>query len=151
MRPFEMRAANACLRAMDEGCLSERHIRDVLKCRTVEVDKFEKFLNDGDSMVRLGAARILCMKDGDISKVIGAMLNEEDKSVLIDMIMLVGDSGRASSEMAAMLLNDDNMVRDEAIEALRRTGRADDLLPLIFEKDDALVERVKRYMYEQEK
>ena len=150
MRAFDLRAVNACLNAMESGVICERHMRDVLKCRDVDASKFEKFLSYEDRMIRMGAFRIVA-RHGDILKLVEAALKEEDRATLVDMMILIGDTGKGLYEIGSMLSNDDEMVRDEAIELLRRTGQADSLLPLIFDKDDILVERIKRYMNEKER
>lgn len=147
MRAFDLRASRACLDAMESGRLSERHIRDVLKSREADISGFNKFLLSDDRMVRLGAARVIA-KHGDVKLLVEAALKEEDKSVLLDMMILMGDTGDGYPELSSMLASEDKLLRDEAVELLRRTGQADSLLPLIFEKDDVLVERVKRYMNE---
>jgi len=149
LKAFDLRAADACWDAMYSGSLCERHIRDVLKCREVHTLRFEQFLDSDDRMVRIGAARIIAAH-GDVSVIVKALPHEEDRSVLLDMLMLIGDTGTGFDDLGVMLSSDDDVIRDEAIEVLRRTGKADALLPLIFERDDILVERIKRYMNEQE-
>jgi len=147
LRAFDLRATNNCLSAMESGRMCERHVRDVLKSREVDTSGFEKFLASEERMVRLGAARIIAAH-GDVRVLVDAVLKEEDRSVLLDLIVLMGDTGKGLPELGSMLSSTDELVRDEAVELLRRTGSADELLPLIFAKNDALVERVKRYMNE---
>ena len=148
MRAFDKRAVDACERAMRNGTLCQRHVRDVLKAKLPDVSPMEKFLDAEDAFVRLSAARVVGLK-GDVSKVISVILKEEDREVLIDMMSIVAERGEGFGELGKMLIGTEEVVRDEAIETLRRTGQSGELLPLIFDKDDVLVERVKRYMNEQ--
>jgi len=46
------------------------------------------------------------------------------------------------------LESDDTIVRDAAIDMFRRTGKTDALFPLIFNTDDNVVKRIKRYINE---
>ena len=149
MRAFDKRAVSACESAMRNGTLCQRHVRDVLKAREPDVESIECFLDNEDPMIRIGAARVVGMR-GDVSRVISAILKEEDREVLIDMMSVVAERGKGFGELGEMLIGRGDVVRDEVIEVLRRTGKAGALLPLIFDKDDSLVERVKRYMNEQE-
>ena len=45
----------------------------------------------------------------------------------------------------------DLIIRDSCIEMFRRLKMADCLFPLIFDKDDTLVQRIKRYLENEER
>lgn len=56
---FADRAVAACDRAMLTGELSDRHVRDVLKCDGADVRCLYSHLLSDNSMVRMGAAKII--------------------------------------------------------------------------------------------
>jgi len=47
-----------------------------------------------------------------------------------------------------LLQSENPVIREEAITMFRRSGRADCLFGLLFDDDDGLVSRVKRYIEE---
>jgi len=61
----------------------------------------------------------------------------------------MGERGECSNALERMVNSDDPLVKEEAISMLKRVGKADSLLPLLFDSNDALVNRVKRYINEQ--
>ena len=147
---FAERAVIACDRAMSDGTLSERHVRDVLRCKNVNVQFLAKHFGSGDSMTRRAVARIIG-KLGDVTPLLDAALREKDSVVLREMLHVFGERGEGAMALGRMISSEDGLVREEAISMLRRSGNADSLLPLLFDKDDALVKRVKRYIYEQKR
>jgi len=149
---FPDRAVNACVDAMRRGKLSPRHISDVLKYKGVDVTPIEEFLNDSDPMIRTAAVQIIG-KLGNKDKIIDLLKTEENKRVMMVAIgMLTGKTDLKRMEEVVNLLNAENpIVRNEAIEMFRKSGRADCLTALLFDDDDSLVNRVKRYLEDEDK
>ena len=144
---LSQRAVVACERAMKQGVASERLVRDILKKEgQIDVSCIEPFLSHSDPMVRRMAARVVGAK-GDACVLIEAILIEKDDEVLPDMLgALVAGEG---IEALAELLNRGNpFVKESVVRMFRRTKRSDCLFPLLFDKDDSVVKRIKRYLYE---
>jgi HEAT repeat protein len=133
---------------MKQGMASERLVRDVLKNKKGQIDAscIEPFLNHAGPMVRRMAARVVGAK-GDACVLIEAILREKDDEVLPDMLgALVAGEG---IEALAELLNRGNpFVKEAVVRMFRRTKRSDCLFPLLFDKDDSVVNRIKRYLHE---
>ena len=148
---FADRAMEACMRAMESGTVSDRHVRDVLKCRCVNVQLLSRYLLSDYSLVRRMAARIIGAKGGHIGCVLDAALKEEEKDVLIEMLNAVGKRGEGLEALERLLNHKDSLIKEEAISMFRRAGRAKLLFPLLFDEDDLVVKRIKRYINEQER
>jgi len=148
---FANRALDACVRAMEEGSVSDRHMRDVLRCRQVNVQPIALYLRSRHPIVRKMAAQILGERGSDIGCVIDAALKEEEKDVLVAMLSVIGKRGGGLEALDRLLGNRDGLIREEVISMFRRAGRAELLFPLLFDEDDAVVKRIKQYMYEQER
>lgn len=142
---FAERAVVACERAMLKGIADEGLVHDVLKRKCVDVQKLEPFLASPDAMIRRKAAEIICKK-GRAELVLEAALKEEDKVVLFDMLRCLGKEVQGIEILDKLLRDGDSMVREEAISMFRRVGKVDVLFPLIFDSDNSLVERIKRYL-----
>lgn len=147
---FADRAVAACDRAMLTGELSDRHVRDVLKCDGADVRCLYSHLLSDNSMVRMGAAKIIG-KLGEVTLLLDAAMQEKDPVVLREMLHVLGQRGEGVVSLEQMVNSEDALVREEAISMLRRSGSADSLLPLLFDRDDALVNRIKRYIHEQKR
>jgi len=147
---FAERALDACMRAMENGTISERHVGDVLKCKNINVQPLAPQLKSEHSIVRRMAARIIGAKGGDITCVLDAAIKEEEKDVLVEMLSAVGKRGEGLDALERLLNHDDCLIREEAISMFRRAGQAELLFPLLFDEDDLVVKRIKRYINEQE-
>jgi len=148
---FSDRAVEACVKAMDAGMVTARHVRDVLKYKIVDVTPIARFLESEDAMVRKMAATIVGERRGPSQPLLDAVLKEEDKSVLVEMLTQLGKHGDAVEVLTNIINSEDETVRDVAIDMFRRAGRADCLFPMLFDRDDKVVERIKRYINEQER
>jgi HEAT repeat protein len=148
---FSDRAVAACAKAMDAGTVTARHVRDVLRSKVVDVTPVVRFLESEDSMVRKMAATIVGEKKGPSKPLLDAVLKEEEKSVLVEMLTQLGKHGDAVEALTNIINSDDETVRDVAIDMFRRAGRADCLFPMLFDRDDKVVQRIKRYIHEQER
>jgi HEAT repeat protein len=133
---------------MKQGVASERLVRDILKDKESQIDVscIEPFLGHADPMIRRMAARVVGAK-GDTCVLIRVILKEKDDDVLTDMLdaLVAGDG----TETLAELLNSGNpFVKEAVVRMFRRTKKNDCLFPLLFDKDDSVVNRIKRYLYE---
>lgn len=145
---FQERAVEVCRRDLESGVVVETHIRDVLKCKRIDVTSLEEFLNsEFPSSVRWAAARILSVK-GRIKEVVKAALLSEDRESLMNFLSILGKQEDGLEELAGLLTSDDLMVRDAAVDMFRRAGNVDLLFPLVFDQDDNVVKRIKRYIDE---
>jgi len=147
---FSDRAIDACKKAMMSGSISERHVRDVLKSKGVDGSSFVEYLRSDESMVRLLAARIIAEK-GPVEELVKAAMQEKDRSVLLHMLQLLGKRGGAVEALEGLLASEDTVIRDAAAEMFRSAGKPDSLFPLIFNEDETVAERIKRWMLEQRK
>ena len=148
---FAERAIDSCVQAMESGTISERHVRDVLRCKRVNVQVLSRYLKSDYSMVRRMAARIIGGKGGHIGCVLDAAMKEKEKDVLIEMLSAVSKRGEGLEALERLLSHEDFVIREEAISMFRRAGRAELLFPLLFDEDDFVVQRIKRYINEQER
>jgi len=151
LNKFPDRAVTACVEAMQSGRIAPRYVRDVLKYKGVDVTSIEPFLNDSTPVIRIAAIQIVA-KLGNKDKIIDLLKTEEDKTVLATAIRcLTGktDSKRIE-EITNLLNNESSVIRNQVIEMYRQSGRADCLVGLLFDNDDDLVNRIKRYLEESE-
>lgn len=151
---FAERAVAACDKAMSNGTLKERHVRDILKSRNPDVTPLVRHLASENSFVRRAVVRIVggVGNDASIKQCVQGAKQEEDPEVLRALLQSIGKrGGEAVRVLERMVNSEDPFVREEAISMLKRTGQAESLLPLLFDKDDSLVKRVKRYIHEQKR
>jgi HEAT repeat protein len=126
----------------------ETHVRDILRCRNVDVSALEEFLGEEHPHeVRWAAARILAVK-GRIKEVVKAALLSEEREDILNFISILGKQNAGLEELESLLSSEDTMVRDAAVDMFRRAGNSDVLFPLIFDRDDVVVQRIKRYINE---
>ena len=133
--------------AMESGRVSDRHVRDVLKSRSVDGSVFVGMLSDKEAMVRRFAARIVAEK-GPVGELVKAAMKEEDRSLLLDMLQMLGRKGAGVEALESMLRSEDGVLRDAAVDMFRRAGKPEFLFPLVFSEDDAVSARIKRYLDE---
>jgi hypothetical protein len=148
---FAERAVNACVKAMSVGRGDERLIQDILKCKIVNVTPLEVFFGSPSRDIRLKVARIVGEK-GNMQVLLDAALKEEDSLILMEMLKILGKRKAEGLEAFGKLLqSDDGMVREVVIQMFRRANKTDQLFPLLFDSDDNVVNRIKRYFDEQER
>jgi len=147
---FADRAIEACRRDWFDHRVDENHVRDVLKSRISEaLWAFEYTEDYYPSEVRVAAARVLVEKDeGGIGQVSNMALREKERETLIEFLRILGKKGAGLDTLEGMVSSEDTMIRDAAVEMFRRTGKVDAIFPLIFDKDDIVVKRIKRYIDE---
>lgn len=144
---FMERAIDACRKSFEAGVVSERDVRDVLAYRVGDISSLQKFLYSDDEMVRRAAARIFS-GTGQADLLIDVALLEKDNGLLIDLLQMIGKNKEGIERLECILGSEDTIVRDEAIEMFRRAGKTTSLLPFIFENDEAMTRRIKRYFNE---
>jgi len=144
---FPKRAVRACVEAMSDGRLRSSLVNDVLKYSNVDVTPIEQFLSSRDEIIRLNAVRIIGQR-GDVSKLVDMALVEQNVTVVSEILRYVSRSPEKVDRLVELLVAQDSVVREQAIQMFRRAGRSDCMLPLLFDGDDSLVSRVKRYMEE---
>ena len=145
---FPNRAIEACRRDWSAGKVDEGHIRDLLKCRNIDVHGLEEFLDKSySSEVRWAVARVLIEKGYTGDVVSAAMMSPEREDVLA-LLSLLGRNKLGLEALEGLLLSEDTMIRDAAIEMFRRAGKVDVIFPLIFDRDDGVAKRIKRYINE---
>ena len=145
------RAIDDCLRAIESGSLSNRHIDRVLRVDSISSDKmaeFERNLFHKDGLIRGRLAEIVA-KYGDGQKVIQKMMCE---SVEVFAMMAKGVSNAKFRNVDALvdfMHSEDLIIRDEVIRVFDKVGRGDLLMPLLFDDDERIVNRVRRILYGQ--
>jgi hypothetical protein len=145
---FPERAVETCRRDWLLEKVDESHIRDVMKSKKVDVSTLEEFMGrDRPVSVRLAAARVIADK-GDISLVVKMALEEQDRDSIFELLRLLGKSGNGLDALEGLVSSEDTMVRDAAVDMFRRAGKVDSLFVLIFNEDDKVVQRIKRYINE---
>ncbi len=145
---FANRAVEVCLRDWSVGRVDEGHIRDVLKCRNVDVNGMEEFLNEKHPPeIRWAAARVL-MDKGQAKEVVAAAMLSQDRESILALLSLMGRNKQGIEVLEGLVSSEDTMIRDAAVEMFRKAGKVDAIFPLIFDRDDIVVKRIKRYIDE---
>lgn len=145
---FANRAVEACVRDWSSGRVDEGNIRNLLKCRDVNVSGMEEFLRESyPSEVRWAAARVL-MEKGQTKEVVAAAMISQDRESILALLSLLGKNKIGIDALDGLISSEDTMIRDAAVEMFRRAGKVDVIFPLIFDRDDNVVKRIKRYINE---
>lgn len=145
---FASRALEICRRDWSAGRTDESHVRDLLKCRSVNIEGLEEFLHETyPSEVRWAAARVL-MEKGQTKDVVAAAMLSQDRESILALLSLMAKHKMGLDALENLVSSEDTMIRDAAVEMFRRAGKVDVIFPLIFDKDDAVVQRIKRYINE---
>ena len=145
---FANRAVEVCRRDWSSGKVDESHVRDVLKCRNVDVQGMYEFLHETyPSEVRWAAARVL-MEKGQTKEVVAAAMLSQDRESILALLSLLGKHKVGLEALERLISSEDTMIRDAAVEMFRRAGKVDSIFPLIFDEDDCVVKRIKRYIEE---
>ncbi len=144
---YPERAVRSCVRAMKLGMVSLRHVRNILKCRSVDVTSVEQFLNDKNDFIRKYAVEIIGQK-GNSTLLVDMALRENDKQVLLAIMTQLSKSKEALEEVAVLLDSEDSYIKSSAVDMFRRANRSDCLFPLLFGDDEELIERIRKYIEE---
>ena len=142
---YATRAVLACVGAMKNGVISPMHVKNVLKCRIVDVTLIEQFLSSKKDFIRKYAVEIIGQK-GDASLLIDLALVEKDKHVLLSIMNQLAGKKEDLEKMVVLLESEDSLIRTSAIQMFRIANRSDCLFTLLFDDDDNLVERIKKYI-----
>ena len=146
---FQDRALVGCCRDFQVGRVSETKVRDLLKCENIDVSSIEEYLDEKyTSDVRLAAARVI-MNKGNRDKVIEVTLKETNKENLFGFLRILSKDEFDITKLLGLSMSEDTMIRDELLEMFRRSGQMEYMFPLVFDSDDMLVKRVKRYINEE--
>jgi hypothetical protein len=146
---YAQRAVLACVGAMKIGAVSPMHIKNVLKCTKVDVSPIEQFLESEKDFIRKYAVEIIGQR-GNSSLLIDLALVEKDKNVLLAIMKQLAGSRESLEKMVGLLNSEDSLIKTSAIQMFRRANRADCLFPLLFDDDDGLVERIRKYIEEED-
>ena len=144
---FADRAVEMCRKDFVKGMVCEMHIRAILKCKDVNVNVLLPFLKNVFPDIRMAASRIIVSK-GNAKEVVEALLSETESTNVFQMIKLIGERGEGLELLEGMIESEDTIVRDSIVEMFRKAGKADSLVALLFNDDDKIVRRVKRYIDE---
>lgn len=136
-----------CAAQLNESVISERSIRDVLKCRVVNIKPIIPFLKSEDPDVRLAAIRIVGEK-GDTNLLIETVKEEHDKRILFEAMKQLGQRGKNLTDLVGILETSDSVMKQEAIAMFRKSGNTDCLFALLFDRDPRIVAQVKEYFNE---
>ena len=147
---FPTRAVKSFIAAAEQGKLSPRHVNDVLKYDSVDVESIEPYLSHDNEWVRRCAAKVIAARGKNKRLLIDAAKVETDKTVLMTILQELVKVKDGMEELAHILSSGDHAIRNEMIQTFRRAGRADCLLSLAFSEDDKMVDTVKKYMEEQD-
>lgn len=147
---YQERAVEACRRDLASGRVDENHIRDVLRSRITDASWAWEYTNAYHPVeLRIAAARVIIEKDqGGVKRVMDMVLAEQERETLIELLRILGKKGGGLEALENLVSSEDTMVRDAAVDMFRRAGKVDALFLLIFNEDDMVVKRIKRYIDE---
>lgn len=147
---FAERAVSACVRAFEAGRADEQKAQDILKCNRVDVNPIEPYLKHESFNIRYMAVRIVGEK-GSVKTLLEAAKTEKDGFIAARMMGYLGKRGAEGLEAFESLLRSDNpILKEAAIQMFRKSGQTDALFPMVFDESDWVVQRIKRYLHEQE-
>ena len=146
---FPERAVLTCAAQMKEGRVSERSVRDILRCVRADISPIIQFLSHADTSVRMAAVRLIGEK-GDIELLFDVVRKEQDKSILLEAMRCLGKRGKNMEQLVGLLETSDSMMKQEAIAMFRKSGNLDCLFALLFDSNLSVVEQVKEYFNERQ-
>jgi hypothetical protein len=112
------------------------------------MDEFEKYISDKNPIIRGQIAKIVAIRSPD--KVVEAILIEDNISTLRMMLQGLEDvKYEEVDDLVALLKSDDRALAERVFQMFANVGRADLLFGLAVGGDDKTIERVKRYLHEQ--
>ena len=144
---YSERAVNSCVGAMKLGMITIRHVNNILKCKIVDVAEIEQFLDNKNDFIRKYAVEIIGQK-GNTSLLVQMALKEKDKQVLLTIMTQLSKSKESLEEVVALLDSEDSYIKSSAIEMFRRANRSDCLFSLLFDDDEELIKRIRKYIEE---
>ena len=146
---YSERAVKACVYAMKKGIISLRLVNNVLKCKKVDVSSIEPFLNDKNDFIRKHAVTIIGKK-GDASLLVDLALKETSKQVMLNIMENLAGKKQALEKIVVLLESKDQVIRNSAIQMYKKEKRSDCLFILLFDDDDKLVQRIKKYIEDED-
>lgn len=116
----------------------------------IDVSTLRPYLEDDNDFIRKVAVKIWgCF--GDLSELVKVIQREEDRMVILEACDQFAKRADDNVEdMLFLLDSEDVIVKQSVINMFRRAGRADCLMTLLFDVDEALSQRVKKWMEEQD-
>ena len=144
---FARNAVINCRNAMEAGFVSERHVRDVIKSKNAKIETLLKFLNSDNEAIKTAMIRIVSAFNCT-GLLVELALKEINRANLFQILNIISKNTEDVKLLGQLLTSSDIMIRDATIDMFRRVGNVDLLFPLVFDKDDNLVERIKRYLDE---
>jgi hypothetical protein len=145
---FAERLIDRCERLFRSGVVEELVVCDILGCREPDVSRIEPYLGSANAEVRMAAVRIIGEK-GTIDSLLNAAVGEQDIRVLLEMMMWLGLRKGGVEALDGLLRHKNSIIREEAIAMFRRAGKTDSLFPMIFDENNLVVQRIKRYIDKQ--
>lgn len=145
---FAERSIRRCEELFSSGTVVELVVCNILRCENIDVTRLEPFLYSLNTEVRLAAVRIIGEK-GSIEALLNAAIKESDDRILIEMMKYLGIRRGGVDALDRLLRDENSIIREEAISMFRRAGETEKLFPLIFDENNAIVQRIKGYLDEQ--
>jgi len=145
---FLERAIQSFIVSANNGIVSPKDVKRILKYKSknINIEQIEVFLTHENPWVRKMTVQVVCQL-GNIKKVIELAKKEEDKNVLLEIIDQLSKRKKSEIEELIFLLDsEDKTTKKLVIDMFRRVGRVDCLINLLFDSDDALVDKVKQWM-----
>jgi hypothetical protein len=106
------------------------------------------YISDKNPIIRGQIAKIVAIRSPD--KVVEAILIEDNISTLRMMLQGLEDvKYEEVDDLVALLKSDDRALAERVFQMFANVGRADLLFGLAVGGDDKTIERVKRYLHEQ--
>lgn len=128
--------------------LSPRHIDDIVRwCKGKDISEITDLINSENAWVRRCVTEVI-WKIGDKKIIIEAVKKEEDTNLLLFMLKCLMSCTEGLEEIIFLLDSKDTVIKESAIDMFRRAGKSELLFPLIFDNDNELVGRIKRYIEE---
>lgn len=146
---YAQRAVDSCVKKFRNGIYSSRAVKNILKRDDVDVKEIEPFMKDKGTELRTVAMEIVIRK-GDRKKAIEVIKNETSRTVIQKILLVLSDEliGDDIDELSKLASSENSIIREEAISLFRKTGRDDCLLPLLLSGGDDVVDRIRKYMEE---
>lgn len=143
------RALKTLLYGLKEGNVKEIHVKNCLKCR-VETQGIEPYLFSNNYGERRAAFSVVSKWGDDINKMFGRMLVEKDSGLLLTAMRHLSEREINLEPLVEFLYSEDHAIKEAAIQMFRKTGQEEEMFGLLFDDDESLANRVKRYMGDEE-
>jgi HEAT repeat protein len=149
------RDVRSCYNSLKRGIVSEYRVRRVLNLKFADVSCMEEFLDSDDDLIKRSAIRIIG-KLGNMKKLMelaksesGKEKEERDVSILSSIIQAFRKRPEGVDELVDLLSSDDHMVVYDVVDLFRSTGNKNLLFVLLFNRDEELTDRIKKYLNEE--